>query len=408
MDSRAFIVGVSLCLTTAGFADVVVLQPGQGWSTAVSNNGVVAGSSTASAEYFIWTPAGGHQIIGGVSAGNGAGGQADIDTNGTVVCGSMADPNSGLYTAAFYTIASDTWTPLGGLNGSCDNSVSSGWGMSGDGSTLVGLGWDACSAYATYWVGDQAGVSLGTTNPGSSTRANAVNTDASVIVGWQDGSIRQGAVWVNGVQELIDLPNGQDASEASCVSADGVWVSGMGVGAGFGVGDTWRYNTVTNVSETVPNLAAGGGLYMAGMGISSDGSMVVGSTWPWGMPASFGNAFVWREGKGTQQLPAYFNEIGVTYPAGFTFASVTGMSDDGRWLTGWGNSGSPGNTVTWIVELPGNVVECPADVNGDGVVDVVDVLALLAAWGTDDADVDGDGITDVVDLLAMIAGWGDC
>ena len=79
MDSRAFIVGVSLCLTTAGFADVVVLQPGQGWSTAVSNNGVVAGSSTASAEYFIWTPAGGHQIIGGVSAGNGAGGQADID-----------------------------------------------------------------------------------------------------------------------------------------------------------------------------------------------------------------------------------------------------------------------------------------------------------------------------------------
>ena len=25
-----------------------------------------------------------------------------------------------------------------------------------------------------------------------------------------------------------------------------------------------------------------------------------------------------------------------------------------------------------------------------------------------EADVDGDGVTDVVDLLAMIAGWGDC
>jgi hypothetical protein len=84
------------------------------------------------------------------------------------------------------------------------------------------------------------------------------------------------------------------------------------------------------------------------------------------------------------------------------------MSDDGRWLTGWGNSGSPGNTVTWVVELPGDSTPCPADINGDGLVDVVDVLALLAAWGTDGADINGDGITDVVDLLVLIAAWGEC
>ena len=106
MDLRSLVVGISLCVTTVGIADVVTLGPGQGWSTAVSNNGVVAGSSTASAEYFIWTPAGGHQIIGGVSAGSGAGGQAGIDYQW----------HSGLwqrwpiqtqisYTAAFYTIA---------------------------------------------------------------------------------------------------------------------------------------------------------------------------------------------------------------------------------------------------------------------------------------------------------------
>jgi hypothetical protein len=38
----------------------------------------------------------------------------------------------------------------------------------------------------------------------------------------------------------------------------------------------------------------------------------------------------------------------------------------------------------------------------------VDVLALLAAWGTDGADINGDGITDVVDLLVLIAAWGEC
>ena len=89
---------------------VTVLGSGEGWSTVVSNNGVVAGSSTGSGEYFIWTPTDGHLIIGGVSAGNGAGGQAGIDADGTVVCGNIADPQSGYYTAAIYTIAADTWT----------------------------------------------------------------------------------------------------------------------------------------------------------------------------------------------------------------------------------------------------------------------------------------------------------
>jgi hypothetical protein len=406
--SFGLVAGLMACWTSIATADVQLLQSGQGWSTAVSNNGVVAGSSTGSGEYFIWTPAGGHQIIGGVSAGNGAGGQAGISADGAVVCGTLADPMSGEYTAGQYTIATATWTSLGGLGASCDNSVSSGWGMSGDGSTLVGLGWDGCSAYATYWESGGEGVSLGTTSPGNSTRANGVNHDGSVIVGWQDGNGRQGAVWINGDQQLITLPSGGAAGEASAVSSKGEWVAGIGIGSIWGVGDTWRYNTLTQSNEAIPNLDTDGGRYMAGMGISDDGSMLVGGTWPFGVPASFGNAFVWREGVGTEQLPAYFDDIGVSYPAGFTFAFVSGMSDDGRWLTGWGNSGSPGNTVTWVVELPGDSTPCPADINGDGLVDVVDVLALLAAWGTDGADINGDGITDVVDLLVLIAAWGEC
>ncbi len=52
-----------------------------------------------------------------------------------------------------------------------------------------------------------------------------------------------------------------------------------------------------------------------------------------------------------------------------------------------------------------------ADLNGDGVVDVVDLLALLGAWGECPPmgdcpeDLDGNGVVDVLDLLALLAQW---
>jgi hypothetical protein len=53
---------------------------------------------------------------------------------------------------------------------------------------------------------------------------------------------------------------------------------------------------------------------------------------------------------------------------------------------------------------------CPADVNGDGSVDVLDLLQLLAAWGNSGGpeDINGDGIVDVLDLLALLSAWGPC
>ena len=55
---------------------------------------------------------------------------------------------------------------------------------------------------------------------------------------------------------------------------------------------------------------------------------------------------------------------------------------------------------------------CDADVTGDGLVDVTDLLAVIAAWGPCDiecpGDVSGDGLVDVTDLLAIIAAWGPC
>ena len=43
-----------------------------------------------------------------------------------------------------------------------------------------------------------------------------------------------------------------------------------------------------------------------------------------------------------------------------------------------------------------------------GVVDVIDLLAVIDGWGTESSDMNGDGTTDVLDLLAVIDGWGTC
>jgi agmatine deiminase len=55
----------------------------------------------------------------------------------------------------------------------------------------------------------------------------------------------------------------------------------------------------------------------------------------------------------------------------------------------------------------------PADLNGDGVVNVVDLLLLLGAWGPCPAppdpcpgDITGDGSVTILDLLEMLAAWG--
>jgi len=55
---------------------------------------------------------------------------------------------------------------------------------------------------------------------------------------------------------------------------------------------------------------------------------------------------------------------------------------------------------------------CPGDLNGDGVVNVSDLLILLAQWGpcdgNCDADLDGNGVVNVSDLLILLSAWGSC
>jgi hypothetical protein len=57
---------------------------------------------------------------------------------------------------------------------------------------------------------------------------------------------------------------------------------------------------------------------------------------------------------------------------------------------------------------------CPADLDGNGEINSIDLAIILDKFGTDggkdypNADVDGSGIVDAADLTAILSGWGAC
>ena len=65
---------------------------------------------------------------------------------------------------------------------------------------------------------------------------------------------------------------------------------------------------------------------------------------------------------------------------------------------------------TLVITISMPAPPCPADMNGDGIIDSADLGILLAYWGPkrNNGDVNGDGVTDAADLGLLLASWGNC
>ena len=74
------------------------------------------------------------------------------------------------------------------------------------------------------------------------------------------------------------------------------------------------------------------------------------------------------------------------------------------------------DTIMRAVKYPWSILDppeenCAGDVNGDEVVNVIDLLGVIDAWGICDgcnADINEDGSVNVTDLLAVVGAWGPC
>ncbi len=71
------------------------------------------------------------------------------------------------------------------------------------------------------------------------------------------------------------------------------------------------------------------------------------------------------------------------------------------------NGSNSGSAYLFDAAAPGM---CPWDLDASGSVGILDLLALLAVWGSGGplGDFDADGIVGILDLLTLLANWGPC
>lgn len=320
-----------------GFAEAQLTVIGLGNYNvgAVSDNGVVSMHTSAGAIYK-WNAAGGLVQIGSISNGYPAAGRTIVSNDGTKISSSITNTATGFNEISTYDVATSTWVNRGGLVPTgWDGSVSSTWGMSTNGNTIVGLGFlTAANAHAVKW--DEAGgmIDLGSMVPGRSSRANAINAAGTIIVGWQDEptGTRSGAKWQDGVESFITDNNGNNVGEAGGISADENTI----IGAANPNPYVWNAASgLTYITHPNASFSFKGGA----TGISADGKKVIGYYRAFGAPPMSGEGFIWTAATGRINLNDYAASLGIA-TNGVTMGLPLAISQDGKKIAGSGTNAS--------------------------------------------------------------------
>ena len=131
---------------------------------------------------------------------------------------------------------------------------------------------------------------------------------------------------------------------------------------------------------------------------------------------------------GRQSADLVINELASTSVIGI--ASLHGAADGVRSMSYRVDQDSPIDfdaQLQWAVDVPipssgshvvtiqheshfGEVIEesltiVNVDLNGDAILDIEDLLLLLASWSQADGDLDGDEVTGINDLLLLLDSW---
>lgn len=270
-------------------------------------------------------------------------------------------------------------------------------GVSADGSTVVGMSHSASGDQAFRWKnGVMTG--LGYMPGGNSSEGFSVSSDGSVVVGrGNSNSGNEAFRWTQtgGMAQLGDLPTGNFWSEGFGVSSDGSKVVGRGQVEGHGqpssYGEAYRWkdlnlNGQVDLDEKLDNhsdFSLGqlpGGYGSQALGISADGSVVVGQ----GTSASGDEAFRWTQAGGM---------VGLGDLTGGSFrSSARAVSADGSVVVGQATSASGNEAFRWtqtegmvdLGDLPGGTPPGSGnlawDVSADGSIVVGMANFIEGQW----------------------------
>jgi uncharacterized membrane protein len=331
---------------------------------------------------FRWTQATGLVSLGRPQTGGG-GGVPAISANGTRIAYGIGSLDGTYRTQGLWTLGSgwqELMPPAPADGGLVDGSYGSAWDISGDGNTVVGLYWRPGAgnrAHASKWTQATGVVDLGGTTTGQSSRANGVNHNASVIVGWVEvptGPWRP-AAWVNGSLVLLtnysentgylvgngeakatstngDIIVGFATDEESHQRAASMWKRTDGV---FGSTELLGWVDGTEPGTTI----SAGGLNIP-WAVSDDGEIVVGFCSFDGSPFNT-TGFVWTPSTGVVGVNQFLQDNGVLVDPNFTIQNLTAMTPDGTKVFGYGQMLTPPYTQrAFRINIPKVVGVSPA------------------------------------------------
>ena len=228
----------------------------------------------------------------------------------------------------------DTYSLLGDFPGG--GTWSAGQDVSADGSTIVGYSIDAVNSHAMKW---ESGTLENLIIGAQWNFAYGVSADGAKTAGFDEslGAIR----WDEGVPMDLPEPVGSFASRAWGISSDGHTV----------VGDAqlltgWEATRWDGDVPTVLGMLPGSVESRAG-DVSGDGRVVVGYSFD---PVDGRTATLWLPWIGIVSLYDLLDAAGDPV-AGWTLREVTGVSDDGSTVVGWGDHPS-GYERGFVATLP--------------------------------------------------------
>lgn len=315
--------------------------------TDITPDGSVVVGAIGSSSVFRWSEADGFQNVGGFPSG-----QPAISDDGSRIAANVKDEIGSTWFGLYENGGWSFLEPVSGVT-PCGSGATVTWGsvydISGDGSTIVGLAYtNGCATggvRAFKWT-EAGGTELlpKYDSPTRAGRANAVNYDGSVIVGWDDASTgnRRGTYWIGGVPQLIQPdPSLPFAGEALDVTRDGRFIVGLNHSR-----NSWRFS-LSGGLEDLGNLA--GGRSSGAGSTGDDGAIVTGwtDTFTTRLPA------IWTAELGWSNFVQFMNSQG-TYAQDIVFLNATASSADGKTITGFGNSIF--GQVGWILKAPKAVV----------------------------------------------------
>ena len=284
--------------------------------------------STYDGEAFYWMPSSGVVRIGGTQG-------IAVSRDGRTIVGNAFDANVKQNAAIW--LGGEEWRLLGSFHPNalpCDLLLSSSWGASDDGKVIVGLGWDGCRiAHAFRWEESTGMVDLGSTVPDRSSRANDVSGDGRVVIGWQEDAFgfRQGAMWLDGRQEIFVGPHGI-VGEAFGINSDGSIVTGANCNPGEPTGWIWRREG--GITCYPPPRQRPLQHYQVLMQSTSEDGRVVGGAQSFGLESE---SILWIDGA-PHYLKDYLRERGISdaFEGWVNTGFINAVSSDGRVLAGFG------------------------------------------------------------------------